>query len=75
MRRPPYARTASLGVTLAKLAVEKELKWVFREQPSEDYGIDAQLEIVENETVTGKLLAFQIKSGPSWFEEPGSDGW
>ena len=74
MRRPS-ARAASIGVTLTKLAVEKELDWLFREQPTEDYGIDAQVEIVEGEAVSGKLLALQIKSGPSWFEQAGPGGW
>ncbi len=75
MRRPSSARAASIGVTLTKLAVEKELDWLFREQPTEDYGIDAQVEIVEGEAVSGKLLALQIKSGPSWFKQAGPGGW
>ncbi len=75
MRRPSSARAASIGVTLTKLAVEKELDWLFREQPTEDYGIDAQVEIVEGEAVSGKLLALQIKSGPSCFKQAGPGGW
>jgi len=62
-------------VTLTKLAVEKKLGCLFREQPTEDYGIDAQVEIVEGGVVTGKLVALQIKGGPSWFREAGSGGW
>jgi hypothetical protein len=34
------AKIATLGVTHVKLAVEK-LKWLFRDQPGDDYGIDA----------------------------------
>lgn len=75
MRRPGSSRTASLGVTLTKLVVERDLGWLFREQPTEDYGIDAQVEIVEGEAVTGKLLALQIKSGPSWFRRACPGGW
>lgn len=75
MRRPPSAKVASLGVTQTKLAVERELDWLFREQPTEDYGIDAQVEIVDDEAVSGKLLALQIKSGASWFKELGPGGW
>ena len=75
MRRPPSARAASIGVTLTKLAVEKKLGWLFREQPTEDYGIDAHVEIVEGEAVTGKLVALQIKGGPSRFREAGDGGW
>lgn len=75
MRRGPSAKAASVGVTLTKLAVEKALGWLFREQLTEDYGIDAHVEIVEGEAVSGKLLALQIKSGPSWFSQPGPGGW
>lgn len=75
MLRKPSAKTASLGVTRVKLAIESELGWLFREQPTEDYGIDAQVEIVDGETVRGKLLAVQIKSGASMFREPTPGGW
>jgi hypothetical protein len=51
------------------------LGWLFREQPTEDYGIDAHAEVVDEHMVRGRLLALQIKSGPSWFKEPGPDGW
>ena len=74
MRRRPSAKIASLGVTQTKLAIEK-LDWLFREQPTEDYGIDAQIEVVEGDVVEGKLIALQIKSGMSWFKDPTSGGW
>src|SRR5690242_3966994 len=75
MRRPPAARTGSIGVTQTRLAVERDLDWLFREQQTEDYGIDAQVEIVDAEVVEGKLLALQIKSGVSFFSEKGPQGW
>ncbi len=43
--------------------------WLFREQPTNDYGIDAHVEIVAEQHPTGKLIALQIKSGKSYFEE------
>ena len=49
--------------------------YVFREQPISDYGIDAHVEVVEGEEVTGKLIALQIKSGPSWFKESTTQGF
>lgn len=49
--------------------------YIFREQPISDYGIDAQIEVVEGETVTGKLIALQIKTGASWFQESTEDGY
>ncbi|MFD0355609.1 DUF4365 domain-containing protein [Streptomyces sp. NPDC127110] len=75
MHRKPSARTAGIGVTRTRLAVEDELDWVFREQPTEDFGIDAHAEVVDAGRVRGRLLALQIKSGSSWFRERGQDGW
>ncbi|MCK4840414.1 MAG: DUF4365 domain-containing protein [Methylococcales bacterium] len=49
--------------------------YIYREQPVSDYGIDAHIELVEGETVTGKLIALQIKTGLSWFREPISQGY
>jgi hypothetical protein len=49
--------------------ITDELCWIFRDQPRRDYGIDAIVEIVENEETKGQLLALQIKSGSSWLKE------
>ncbi len=49
--------------------------YIFREQPISDYGIDAHIEIVEGEEVTGKLIALQIKTGSSWFKESTTQGF
>lgn len=43
--------------------------WMFREQPINDIGIDAHMEFVESSGRPKQLLALQIKSGESWFEE------
>jgi len=43
--------------------------WLFREQHSEDYGIDAQVEIVKDNSATGDLIAIQVKTGASYFSE------
>lgn len=44
---------------------------IFREQPTSDYGIDAQIELKDSQSgsPSGKLVAVQIKSGPSYFSE------
>lgn len=73
--RKPSARGASVGVTRTQLYVQEELDWLFREQPTEDYGIDAHVEVVDGEDVRGRLLALQIKSGESWFDQPTAGGW
>jgi hypothetical protein len=35
-------------VTQTKPAIESKLDWLFRGQPTEDYGIDAHAEVVES---------------------------
>ncbi|CAE6687875.1 DUF4365 domain-containing protein [Paraburkholderia haematera] len=49
--------------------------WLFREQITHDYGIDAHVEIVEKDGPTGKIVALQIKSGKSFFDEETEDGY
>lgn len=75
MRRKESAEVSRVGVAQTQLAVNDKLRWVFREQPIEDYGIDAQVEITVDGDVSGRLLALQIKSGLSWFDKPGPGGW
>lgn len=57
------------GVYIVGNKVHRELSWIFREQPVEDYGVDAHIEIKEGVTPTGKLIGVQIKTGPSYFSE------
>lgn len=75
MDDPESAQTARIGVALVQLAVVQELGWLFRNQPVDDYGIDAQIEVVDRGTIVPRLLAVQIKSGDSFFEHPTSGGW
>ena len=42
--------------------------WMFREQPVDDVGIDAHMELTESSGKAKQLLALQIKSGRSWFK-------
>ena len=44
-------------------------KWMFREQPVDDIGIDAHMELTDKTGKARQLLALQIKSGESWFKE------
>ena len=44
-------------------------EWMCREQPTDDVGIDAHMEYVDSSGKPKQLLALQIKSGRSWFEE------
>jgi hypothetical protein len=74
MKADSKSRTGRIGVAGTQLLFER-LGWIFREQPIEDYGIDAHVEVVENNIATGKLIALQIKSGKSWFKEKANDGF
>jgi hypothetical protein len=76
---PKYRKAPAVqdraGVSGVQLIVSADLNWIFREQPTDDYGIDAHLEVVDGEIVTGKLVGLQIKSGQSYFDHPASGGW
>jgi len=64
----PEPKTERLGVS----AVEHYFSshgWLFREQFTHDYGIDAQVEIVRDGQPTGALIGIQIKSGESYFSD------
>lgn len=73
--RKSTAVTDRAGVYTVGLLVEK-MQWIYREQTVEDYGIDAHVEVVDGEDVTGRVLALQIKSGPSHFVDTADGrGW
>lgn len=74
-RRQASATTAAVGVTKTQLFFQATAKWLFREQPLEDYGIDAHVEVVESGNVKGRLVALQIKSGDSWLKPSATGGW
>jgi len=73
MKADLNSSTGRIGVG-AIAAMFARLGWIFREQPTEDYGIDAHIEIKENNKATGKLIALQIKSGESWFKTKENGG-
>lgn len=51
-----------------------DLGWSFREQPTSDFGIDAQAEKLNDDGLGGgRLIGLQIKSGPSYFKKRGDD--
>ena len=47
--------------------------WLFREQLTDDIGIDAHIEFIDSSNKPKQLIALQIKSGSSWFEERTKD--
>lgn len=58
--------TERLGVSKCE-GIFTELGFMFREQHVGDYGIDAIIEPIGKEYLSGKLIAVQIKSGDSYF--------
>src|SRR5581483_303565 len=62
------------GVAKVSLIFAQGLKWLFREEPTSDVGIDAHVEVVSADRATGRLLALQIKSGESYFEHHTDEG-
>lgn len=63
-----YDSKERLGVNAVERIV-LDLGWIFREQPVVDMGIDAHIEYVDEHGPSGKLIAVQIKTGPSHFRE------
>ncbi|KIP66299.1 hypothetical protein SN10_24185 [Vibrio harveyi] len=76
MSLPKYNPTNSqerLGVNAVAEAIAR-LGQIWRETSIADVGIDGQIEFVSSEGfATGKMVAVQIKSGPSFFKESGED--
>jgi hypothetical protein len=63
---------AGIAAVAAKLT---SMRWAFREQPTSDFGVDAQAEkLDENGSGRGKLIGLQIKTGKSYFRRRG-DNW
>jgi len=67
-------QTNRLGVNIMEQKV-LAAKHIFREQPISDFGIDAQIEIKDGATATGRLIAAQIKAGASYFSKADETGF
>lgn len=64
-----------LGIN-AVAAYAAENTQIWREIEKVDVGIDGHLEyVLEDGSVTGRLVGVQAKGGPSWFIYPTDDGW
>ncbi|QIK41409.1 DUF4365 domain-containing protein [Pontivivens nitratireducens] len=62
------------GINLLESRV-LECGHIFREQAISDFGIDAQIEIKQDDTPTGRLIAVQVKTGPSYLGEEKDSGF
>lgn len=70
-------QTGRKGIAILKDKIENELNWLFRETNLEDdFGIDGHLDIISDEgKVTGKSIAFQLKTGENFFKEKNDIGY
>jgi hypothetical protein len=57
-------RVGRVGIHGVALLVVGDLRWKFREQHDSDWGIDAIMEIAEDDRPTGRLLACISSRGP-----------
>lgn len=71
---PTTALTAQLGVNVVEAAALRS-DWLFRQILLHDFGIDAEMELCEHGEATGRLVAIQIKTGPSYFRRTTAEGW
>lgn len=67
-------RVSRLGLNILEQSV-LEAGHIFREQPTSDYGIDAHIEIKDGAAATGRLIAAQVKAGPSSFSNEVETGF
>ena len=65
---PTVTEPDRVGVHDVATLIHKERGWIFRKQHESDHGIDALVETVVAGQPTGRLIALQIKSVPSWFK-------
>ena len=63
-----------MGVALTRFRCG-QIGLIFREKPSQDYGIDGEIEILSGTNPTGRLISVQIKCGPSYFSEANDAGF
>lgn len=75
-KRTKAAATGETGVNLVSLAVNDDLRWIFRRTHNEhDFGIDGYIDVVEEDgSVTGRSISVQIKCGSSYLLESNDYG-
>ena len=72
--RSSSERTNRRGVhAVGSIFLGDDFEWFFRPQEVSDVGIDALVEILDNDEPTGKLIALQIKTGQSYFRKTGDN--
>lgn len=67
--------TANAGVHLVGLKITNDLSYIFRSKPISDIGIDGEIEIRQEGKSHGRIIAVQIKAGPSYLRERTKSGF
>lgn len=69
-------RIGEAGIGFLQLKIPKLLGYIFRPLPMSDYGIDGEIEITDDQgAAIGRLIATQVKTGPSHFENETKTGY
>lgn len=66
---------ANAGLHLVGLKITNDLHYIFRPKPISDIGIDGEIEIREQDKSHGRVIAVQIKAGPSYLRERTKGGF
>lgn len=71
------ARLGERGVSIVSRVINEEFSWLFKRTHQEhDFGIDGYIDIISSDgSVTGQMLATQIKCGESFFKERTQSGY
>ncbi len=71
------ARKGDKGVEIVSHVINDGFGWLFKRNHQEhDFGIDAQIDVIlDDGSVTGQMLALQIKYGSSFFSEKNQWGY
>lgn len=75
MSKDTYDPVADEGIYTVGRIFSRDFGWAFRPQPIADFGIDAHVEVCKSGQPVGKILAVQLKSGESYFQEKAKNGY
>jgi len=80
MKKPEHSQAipsgilGDMGVALARFRCG-QMGLIFREKPTQDHGIDAEIEVIDGDRATGRLISAQIKCGASYLSESDKNGF
>lgn len=71
------SKIGKIGLSIVQVLVESDLGWIFRRNHQEDdFGIDGYIDVITNQNqLSGKSLAVQVKCGQSYLNEKNDIGY